>query len=219
MVGRAGRAGLVAENVGESILIVNEKQVDKTKINDLIMGPMTICHSSLNANDFKSIRILILTLIDLKLIRNGLDICSFFEQTLFSMQNKDDHLLFILSSINYLIENKFIVVTRTTTSSTIAKLDENLFETKHDLIDHEFKITKLGCASIKSGVDLDLIERLYCDLNVGLKHMILSTNLHLLYLCTPYDLANAITTIDYDIYARKVLCCIVLRKLTFFFKL
>ncbi len=205
MVGRAGRAGLTAENIGESILIMNDKQIDKTKINDLIMGPMTVCLSCLNANDSKSIRMLILTLVDLKLIKNGFDICRFFEQTLFSMQNKENHLTFILSSLNYLIDKKFIVVTRTQTpTSPILKLNDDSFETKHDLIEYEFKITKLGCASIKSGIDLDLTDRLYFDLSVGLKHMILSTNLHLLYLCTPYDLVGAITTIDFDIYARKV---------------
>jgi hypothetical protein len=33
--------------------------------------------------------------------------------------------------------------------------------------------------------------------------MVLSTNLHLLYLCTPYELVNSLLNIDYDVYSRK----------------
>lgn len=67
-----------------------------------------------------------------------------------------------------------------------------------------FEITKLGTAAIKGNVDLDCVDQLHSDLKIGLKTMVLSNYLHLLYLCTPYDLVNSLINVDYDTYAHKV---------------
>ena len=198
MIGRAGRAGF-GDNTGESILIIesNRKFLDKTKIAELTTGPMSRCESSLNCNDSKAIRSLILSLIDLKLIKNGFEMCQFFEQTFYFMQQEDKtNFNYIFDAMIYLIEMKLVE----------AKNGSNFGDltSKQELLNFEFEITKLGVASIKCGIDLDWLPRLYTDLSIGLKHMVLSTSLHLLYLCTPYDLVNNLLNMDFDVYTRKV---------------
>lgn len=211
MIGRAGRAGFT-DSIGESILIVDKKNfVDKTKIGELTTGPMTRCESSLNCNDSKAIRSLILSLVDLKLIKNLLQVCEFFEQTLYFMQKSEkNERIYIYDALTYLADMKLIVIKCKNEADkfiSIKQLFEKIQENFEDFSyigKYELEITKLGVASIKCGIDLDLIPKLYTDLTYGLKNMVLSTNLHLLYLCTPYDLVNSLINIDYDTYARKV---------------
>lgn len=163
---------------------------------------MTRCESSLNCNDSKAIRLLILSLIDLKIIKNGPEIYQFFELTFYFVQQNDkSDSTYIYEALNYLIEMKLVSFKNKKTSTDSF---QKLISSKEDVLDCEFEITKLGTASIKCGINLDWLPKLYSDLNAGLKHMVLSTNLHLLYLCTPYDLVNNLLNMDYDIYLRKV---------------
>ena len=55
------------------------------------------------------------------------------------------------------------------------------------------RVTVLGKASYKGGVDLDWSQRLYNDLKANLQNLNLESTIHLLYLVTPYD---AISTIN-----------------------
>lgn len=87
-------------------------------------------------------------------------------------------------------------------SSSIYVVDDEII--KNLYISH-FEVTRLGMAAIKGSIDLDYANHLYNDLNVGLKSMVLSNYLHLLYLCTPYDLVNSLTNVDYDTYSTKYL--------------
>ena len=117
---------------------------------------MTRCESSLNCNDSKAIRLLILSLIDLKIIKNGREIYQFFELTLYFMQQNDDSKLdYIFDALNYLIEMRLVLHKN---SKNFVKFNE---VTKEEILDYEFEITKLGMASIKCGIDLDWLPKLY----------------------------------------------------------
>ena len=54
------------------------------------------------------------------------------------------------------------------------------------------RVTALGKATYKGGVDLDWSQRLYDDLKANLQNLNLECTIHLLYLVTPYD---AISTV------------------------
>lgn len=82
MIGRAGRAGL--SDFGESFLLF--KNIDRTKVYDLISLPMKRCESSMNSEDSRATRLLVLSLIGLNLTHFGFNILEFFKQTLFYMQ-------------------------------------------------------------------------------------------------------------------------------------
>ena len=191
------------------------------KVYDLISGPMKRCESSIEF-DSKSIRILVLSLISLKLTPHGFDILDFFKSTLFYQQKKeptksklsqsqidsDDadendeqipkEFIIFYNALNYLLHNKFIQINEMKSEVKPEEL------TLNQLYFSKYEITKLGMAAIKGGVDLDFTQQLFSDLQLGLTTMVLSNYLHLLYLCTPYELVDSLTTVDYDTYARKV---------------
>ena len=221
MIGRAGRAGLI-DSVGESILVF--KNADRLKVLDLISGPMKRCESSFQCDDSKAIRLLVLSLIGLNLTRLGSQIFRFFRQTLFFMQKKTrldneekkraladepretlcavsvpKEFDLISNALDYLLKKELVRVN----SEHSVKVEGDL-DGLETLYFSYFEITKLGMAAIKGNVDLDNVHQLYADLKIGLKSMVLSNYLHLLYLCTPYELVNSMINIDFDIYARKV---------------
>ncbi|RNA39659.1 helicase POLQ-like isoform X2 [Brachionus plicatilis] len=223
MIGRAGRAGLI-DSVGESILLF--KNQDKQKVFDLITGPLKKCQSALQI-DSKALRVLVLSLIGLNMTHLGSQILIFIKQTLFYVQqganmfqsvdgvgeqeaaiSQDEKLLnlvpeeFLLISqaLDYLVKNKLININNKADGTISPNVStENL----KALYYCNFEITKLGQAAIKGNVDLDLVDLLYNDLKAGLKNMVLANYLHLLYLCTPYDLVNNLNNVDYDIYTHK----------------
>ena len=190
---------------------------------------MKRCESSFQYGDFKAIRILILSLIALNITHFGFNILEFFQQTLFLMQNRDkilkspkkdseerlnsnrniliqvpDEFNLINNVLVYLLKNKFISI-KIEESSQEPKVSNELEYDPQTLYMSCFEVTKLGLAAIKGNIDLDFTHQLYSDLNIGLKNMVLSNYLHLLFLCTPYDLVNSLVSIDYDTYARIVL--------------
>ena len=228
MIGRAGRAGLI-DSVGESILIF--KNIDRVKVLDLISGPMKRCESSFQCEDSKAVRLLVLSLIGLNLTHLGSQILVFFTKTLFFMQQKSKldkennesgkakaasekfkisvpkEFELISSALDYLLKNSLIKINDENSSSSSSTRSSSREKKENENLDYlyfcQFEITKLGMAAIKGNVDLDYVQQLYEDLKNGLKSMVLSNYLHLLYLCTPYDLVNSLNNVDFDIYARK----------------
>jgi POLQ-like helicase len=219
MIGRAGRAGLI-DSAGESILIF--KNMDRLKVLDLISGPMKRCESSFQCDDSKAIRLLVLSLIGLNLTHLGSQILLFFKQTLFFMQQQarldrgeskksaicsdsgvkllvPKEFDLISSALDYLLKKELVKINHAESVRQEGDVDglDALYFCK-------FEVTKLGMGAIKGNVDLDYVHQLYDDLKSGLKNMVLSNYLHLLFLCTPYDLAASLNHVDFDIYARKV---------------
>jgi POLQ-like helicase len=221
MIGRAGRAGLV-DTVGESIMLF--KSADKKKVYDLISGPMRKCESSFECDNSKALRMLILSLIGLNLTHFGSQILLFLKKTLFYIQKEklinhfdkektgyigkanyngnstvdivSEEFDYISNAIDYLLRNKLIKLINCAENTQENTLKFNFYA--------QFEITKLGLATIKGNIDLEYVNQLYEDLNTGLKSIVLSNSLHLLYLCTPYELVNSLKVIDYDLYSRKV---------------
>ena len=54
------------------------------------------------------------------------------------------------------------------------------------------RVTALGKATYKGGVDLDWSQRLYNDLKANLQNLNLECTIHLLYLVTPYDTISTV---------------------------
>lgn len=223
MIGRAGRAGMI-DSAGESILIF--KNADRMRVLDLISGPMRRCESSFQGDDFKAIRLLVLSLIGLGLTHYGSQILLFFRQTLFFMQQKaklisestttasedqedtkpkvraPKEFQLISTALDYLLKKQLIKIS--SKDNLLNDHNEKETESLDYLYFCNFEVTKFGLGVIKGNVDLDYAEQLYADLKCGLKNMVLSNYLHLLFLCTPYDLVSSLMHVDFDIYARKV---------------
>ena len=210
MIGRAGRAGFNV--LGESILMF--QNMDRLKVYDLISGPMKRCESSIEF-DSKAIRVLVLSLIGLNLALYGFNVLEFFKQTLFYIQQRqklvktaplDEEIpgefSLFTHALTYLLSNSFISI-KTEGDAEPKEPPVSSYDLK-TLYFSRFEITKLGMAAVKGGIDLDFTQLLYSDLKLGLKTMVLSNYLHLLYLCTPYELTNSLNTVDFDTYARKV---------------
>lgn len=216
MIGRAGRAGF-ADTTGESILVF--KGADKQKVLELVTGPMKRCESSFQGDNSKAIRILVLSLVALNLVHLGSQVFLFFKQTLYYLQQHikltksmsiefvdiesdadcfiPDEFELISSALVYLLENSLVRIS-----------SSNNIDWKNDvksLFYANFEVTQLGMAAIKGNVDLDCIHQLYSDLKSGLKNLVLCNYLHLLYLCTPYEMVNSLNSVDFDIYLAKVI--------------
>ncbi len=213
MIGRAGRAGF--NTCGESILLF--QNMDRLKVYDLVSGPMKRCESSIEF-DSKSIRMFVLSLIALELVKFGFNVLEVFRETLFYAQKKGSRLnteevnedelakikvpvdfMMFTHGLRYLLKNGLI---RMKSSETVGVEDKKEYEIR-ELHFGELEITKLGMAAVKGGIDLEYCGQLHSDLKIGLGSMVLSNYLHLLYLCTPYELVASLLNIDFDVFARK----------------
>jgi len=196
MIGRAGRAGI--DSQGESYLVVPPSKGGKEHILELISGSVENCISSLmngSANGFYS---LLLNLIGLKIINHTSEISSFFSKTLFSYQLKHNKLLL---SQSVKIDETFSLDQVVTES--LEKLKSLKLITVENTSDNSqqknVKITRIGWATYKGSIELELSHRLYDDLKKGLDALCLNSYLHLIYLVTPYDVVNKIKP-DWMIY-------------------
>lgn len=147
MIGRAGRAGMIF-SVGESILIFSKN--DKSNVCKLIQTPAKICVSSLEKNDFRAIRFLILSLVALKLTNSCEENLNFFKQTLFYFQNTNNSNetnieQIIFNAIVFLYNKKLISYE----FSTSVDINGNYLEFAPCSFSQKILITKLGEAAIK----------------------------------------------------------------------
>jgi len=224
MIGRAGRAGL--SDFGESFLLF--KNQEKARVYDLISLPMKRCESSMSGEDNKATRLLVLSLIGLNLTHFGFNVLEFFKQTLFYMQKKEKLIKeapkqeqleenqekdfiqvpaefeIISDALIYLLKNKFLTMSESEDQKSKIETSIETIDLK-TLYKSYYKISNLGLAAVKGNIDLDSVHRLYSDLSIGLKTMVLSNCLHLLYLCTPYDLSRHFRDLDFNIYHCKYL--------------
>nr|XP_025967920.1 helicase POLQ-like isoform X2 [Dromaius novaehollandiae] len=188
MIGRAGRAGI--DSAGESILIVQEK--DKQLVQDLVNSPLENCYSNLLPEFTKGIQSLLLSLVGLKIAVTLEEIYSFMCCTLLGVQqqllSKEKSLLDIIKEgVKNLIENGLL-------KGKISEKDHN----SQSIL----TITQLGKATYKGSIDLAYCNALYRDLKKGLEGLVLESNLHLLYLATPYDMIYNCNP-DWMIYLRQ----------------
>ncbi|KAM9662013.1 helicase POLQ-like isoform 2-T2 [Morphnus guianensis] len=188
MIGRAGRAGI--DSAGESILIVQEK--DKHLVQDLVNSPLENCYSSLLLELTKGMQSLLLSLIGLKIAVTHEEVNNFMCSTLLGIQqqllSKEKSLAEIIKDgLENLIEKGLL-------KGRICEKDHNSKCT--------LTITPLGKATYKGSIDLAYCNLLYRELKKGLEGLILESNLHLLYLATPYDMTSNCSP-DWMIYLKQ----------------
>ena len=109
----------------------------------------------------------------------------------------------ISDALIYLLKNKFLTMSESEDQKSKIETSIETIDLKTLYISY-YKISNLGLAAVKGNIDLDSVHRLYSDLSIGLKTMVLSNCLHLLYLCTPYDLSRHFRDLDFNIYHCKV---------------
>jgi len=115
----------------------------------------------------------------------------------------------ITEALKYLIKKNFLIINKDQDEKETPSTPPNTLEEVEDISDNilyisQYKITSLGLAAIKGSIDLDIVEKLHSDLKTGLKTMVLSNYLHLLYLCTPYDIAENFLYLNNNTYYLKV---------------
>ncbi|NXI50898.1 HELQ Helicase, partial [Chloroceryle aenea] len=186
MIGRAGRAGI--DSAGESILIVQEK--DRHLVQNLVNSPLENCYSNLLLELSKGMQSLLLSLVGLKIALTREEVDDFMCTTLLGVQQQ---LLSKEKSLSEIIKDGL----------------ENLMEKgllKGRISDKDHKctltITPLGKATYKGAVDLAYCNLLYRELKKGLEGLVLESNLHLLYLTTPYDMTSNCSP-NWMIYLRQ----------------
>ncbi|KAM9030336.1 helicase POLQ-like isoform 1-T1 [Ara ararauna] len=188
MIGRAGRAGI--DSAGESILIVQEK--DKHLVQDLINSPLENCYSSLLLELTKGMQTLLLSVVGLKIAVTYEEVNNFMCNTLLSVQKQ---LLSKERSLSEIIKDGLEkLIEKGLLKGRISEKDNNSKCT--------LTITPLGKATYKGSIDLAYCNLLYRELKKGLEGLILESNLHLLYLTTPYDTTSNCSP-DWMIYLRQ----------------
>ncbi|NXO74616.1 HELQ Helicase, partial [Phainopepla nitens] len=188
MIGRAGRAGI--DSAGESILIVQEK--DKHLVQDLVHSPLENCYSNLLLELTKGMQSLLLSLVGLKIAVTHEEVDNFMCCTLLGVQqpllSKEKSLSAIIKDgLENLIEKGLL-------KGRLSEKDHNSKST--------LTITPLGKATYKGSIDLAYCNLLYKELKKGLEGLVLESNLHLLYLSTPYDMTSTCSP-DWMIYLRQ----------------
>ncbi|NXE77187.1 HELQ Helicase, partial [Cochlearius cochlearius] len=188
MIGRAGRAGI--DSAGESILIVQEK--DKHLVRDLVNSPLENCYSNLLLELTKGMQSLLLSLVGLKIAVTYEEVDNFVHGTLLGVQQQ---LLSKEKSLSEIIKDGLEnLVEKGLLKGRISEKDHNSRCT--------LTITPLGKATYKGSIDLAYCNLLYRELKKGLEGLVLESNLHLLYLATPYDMTSNCSP-DWMIYLRQ----------------
>ncbi|KAM6400571.1 helicase POLQ-like isoform 1-T1 [Pluvialis apricaria] len=188
MIGRAGRAGI--DSAGESILIVQEK--DKHLVQDLVNSPLENCYSNLLLELTKGMQSLLLSLVGLKIAVTCEEVDNFMRSTLLGVQQQ---LLSKEKSLSEIIKDGLEnLIEKGLVKGRISEKDHN-----SECI---LTITPLGKATYKGSIDLAYCNLLYRELKKGLEGLILESNLHLLYLATPYDMTSNCSP-DWMIYLRQ----------------
>eukprot|EP00795_Rhopilema_esculentum_P014624 gene14624-5707_t len=172
MIGRAGRAGI--DSSGESILVVHAK--DKSKMMDLLKGNIDRCYSSLDYEESKGLRAFILSSIGLKLCSTVPELKSLMEKTLFYVQGCKESDFDIEQRINTEIEKLSAV--------GLVRLKE---QSQNGSLTKVLEATELGRATYKGSLDVDSTQFIYQELLKGTKNLVLTHELHLLYLVTPLE--------------------------------
>ena len=192
MVGRAGRAGFGEE--GESYVIGESK--DKRDIIQLMSAPIESCASTLLSEDCVHLRQLLLSAIGLKIATTERQLISLLDKTLLASCIEGEELRdCVMKSIRELHDKKLIwAASSPPNNQTIPQECEKLAEIPQEDTNREvvYDVTHLGKAVYKSSIHIDTAGDVLREMEETLSSVILTSELHLLYLIVPPDLLFSI---------------------------
>ena len=179
MVGRAGRAGL--DTHGESFLLV--KQNLTRLVPEIVTAPVEKCLSSLHRGGGRGLPSLMLNCLHLGLVTSLGDINQLINSSLMTLQTSLLSLppltSLVTESLQHLLKSGLVM------ASDETDLTQQVISSTTPLVP-----TKLGRACVTGNIDISWAARLYSDLSTARPGLAVDTSLHLLYLVTPYDIAE-----------------------------
>ena len=194
MVGRAGRAGFGEE--GESYVIGESK--DRREIMQLMSAPIESCASTLLSDECAYLRQLVLSAIGLGIANTDKQIQLLMSKTLLSSCVEVSEVIsHITQSLKDLHGKKLIWAAYATSDTATPATEEQValseipqgVNTEREVV---YKVTYLGKAAYKSHIDIDKAAEQLREMEDTQSDLILTNELHLLYLITPPDLVFSI---------------------------
>ncbi|XP_053594792.1 helicase POLQ-like isoform X2 [Microplitis demolitor] len=218
MIGRAGRTGM--SEIGESILLCKQSEIPKVR--ELLRSRIEDCVSSLGTEENRGINNLILSSVMLSIATTRNQLHNLVYSSLLKVQasqlNVDikkftDKAIKNLIQIQALqVDNKLCmkanmnVTIKSQSSNELMAVEENISDVnkcQRSIVltgSSCLKLSNIGKAAMKGCIDLKTAYILYEDLKIAQKHLILCNDLHILYLVTPYQLADQLTPIGLIYY-------------------
>uniref|UniRef100_A0A0C9PWZ8 HELQ_1 protein n=3 Tax=Fopius arisanus TaxID=64838 RepID=A0A0C9PWZ8_9HYME len=214
MVGRAGRAGM--GEVGESIVLCKPLEIPKLRI--LLTSKMDDCLSSLHIEEDRGLNNLLLSSVMLSLASNRDELHKLVSMSLLGIQSSrlnTDVREIVDKAIVSLIKARPLKVKEIDDNGSAASIimqsqfiDETTLEPKSKKSKQSIILTRksrlelstLGKAAMKGSIDLQTAYYLHEDLKSAQRHLILTNDLHVLFLVTPYDVANQIKPVGSVFY-------------------
>ncbi|XP_046395540.1 helicase POLQ-like [Ischnura elegans] len=198
MIGRAGRAGF--DSHGESILICQSN--DREKVKEVLKSKMDEANSGLCESDGKAAENLVLSAIGLGLANTRIGLQNLFNHSLLNVQAKR-----LGTEANTVVDKAIARLLKIKMLSPVSQSPASNARSKTVVIGRDTKLTvsKLGKAAIKGSIDIGLADELYKDLRQAQSGLVLLSDLHLLYVVTPYDIASSIKPIPniyYNVYMK-----------------
>ncbi|KAH0554790.1 helicase POLQ-like isoform X2 [Cotesia glomerata] len=217
MIGRAGRAGMAEK--GESILIC--KQSDIPKVRELLKSKIEDCVSSLSSEENRGINNLILSSVMLSLVKTRIQIHDLVNSSLLKIQASqlnidikkitDDAIKNLIKTKALQVDNKLMKANMTigiqsqlpAESTDVDSNNSGSNNSRRSIVltrSSCLKLSNLSTAAMKGSIDLKTAYLIYEDLTVAQKHLMLCNDLHILFLVTPYHLADQLTPIGLIYY-------------------
>ncbi|XP_030556308.1 DNA polymerase theta [Drosophila novamexicana] len=188
MIGRAGRTG--RDTLGESILICSESNARIGR--ELVTAQLKPIRSCLDLDGSTHLKRALLEVISSGVASTRQDIDSFFNCTLLSAQKegelKEDHnpeaaADYISDALDFLIEYEFIRL-----------------QTDEETETENYMATRLGAACLASSMPPTDGLILFAELQKSRRCFVLESELHAVYLVTPYSVCYQLQEVDWLLY-------------------
>ncbi|XP_063972884.1 helicase POLQ-like [Diachasmimorpha longicaudata] len=214
MVGRAGRAGL--GEVGESIILCKRAEIPKIQM--MLTAKMDDCLSTLHIEIDRGLNNLLLSSVMLSLANNRAELYKLVSMSLLGIQScrlNANVKEIVDRAIVSLIKARPLKVKQISDNeaNTSIKIESQVMtdsiidpkpkKAKTSIIltrKSPLELSPLGKAAMKGSIDLQTAYYLHEDLKSAQRHLVLTDDLHILYLVTPYEVANQIKPVGSVLY-------------------